>query len=496
MIETIVALRPREVREVVPVERWFSDWPGWLKAPLARIWPEERAGDIIHQWRKRPVARWFSGWPDRLKAPLARIWPEERHISMDELIEDLDRAVRFPGLTNAWTMPIKTRIDMLSTGIKTPVGIKIMGPDLSVLSDLGERVEAVVREIPGTLSAFSERVAGGNYLDFDIRRDRIARHGLTVGDVQDVIVTAIGGMNITHTVEGLERYPVNLRYSRELRDDISRLGRVLVPTPGGAQVPLAQLADISIRKGPAGIKSENSRRTAWVFVDLRGVDVGTYVREAKAIVERRVEMPEGYSMVWSGQYEYMERARKTLNLIVPATLALIFLLLYIHFQNMTEAFVVMGTLPFALVGGVWLLYFLDFNLSVAVTVGFIGMAGLAAETGVVMLAYLDEAYGRRRREGRIADPSGLRDAIVEGAAERVRPVLMTVVTTLLALFPVMFGTATGAEVMKRIAAPIVGGLISSTALTLVILPVVYDFWKRSEMKREAAEAGRERSAES
>ena len=486
MIETTIILRPKVEREIIQVDRWFSDWPGWIKEPLTWFWPEEKEGEIIHQWRSRTVDRWFSGWPDWLKAPLAWFWPEERYITLEELIDDLDRAVQFPGLTNAWTMPIKTRIDMLSTGIKTPVGIKLMGPELSVLSDLGERIEAVVRDIPGTLSAFSERVTGGNYLDFEIRRERIARYGLTVADVQEVIMSAIGGMNITYTVEGLERYPVNLRYSRELRDDISRLRRVLVPTPTGAQVPLAQLTDISVKKGPAGIKSENSRRTAWIFVDLRGVDVGTYVREARVIVEEAVDIPEGYSIVWSGQFEYMEQARKTLNIIVPATLALIFLLLYMHFQNMAEAFLVMGTLPFALIGGVWLIYLLDYNMSVAVAVGFIALAGLAAETGVVMLVYLDEVYDRRRREGRLTNAVELRSAIVEGAVERVRPKLMTVVTTLLGLFPVMYGTETGSQVMKRIAAPMVGGLISSTVLTLVIIPVVYEFWKRWELRREEA----------
>ena len=282
---------------------------------------------------------------------MAWVWPESRYITMDELTDDLNRAIQFPGLTNAWTMPIKTRIDMLSTGIKTPVGIKLMGPDLAVLTDLGERIEAVVRDIPGTLSAFSERVTGGNYLDFKIRRDLIARYGLSVADVQEVIMSAIGGMNITYTVEGLERYPVNLRYYRELRDNLQQLRRVLVPTPTGAQVPLVQLADISIHKGPAGIKSENSRRTAWVYVDLRGVDVGTYVENAKKVVDREIQLPTGYSMVWSGQYEYMERARKTLNIIIPATLGVIFILLYVHFGSIIEAIVVMASLPFALVGG-------------------------------------------------------------------------------------------------------------------------------------------------
>jgi len=483
MIETTIMLRPHAEYEVIHVDRFFSDWPGWLKYPLTWLWPEEKNGKLLHEWRRKKVDRWFSDWPGWLKAPLTWIWPEKRYMTTDELVDDLNAAIQFPGLTNAWTMPIKTRIDMLSTGIKTPVGIKLMGSDLQVLSDLGERIEAVVRDIPGTLSAFSERVTGGNYFDFNIRRTQIARYGLTVNDVQEVIMTAIGGMNVTYTVEGLERYPVNLRYDRELRDNIDRLRRVLVATPTGTQVPLAQLAEISIHKGPAGIKSENARRSAWIYVDLKGVDVGTYVETAKKIVDEAVKLPAGYSMVWSGQYEYMERARRTLNIIVPATLAVIFILLYIHFNSIVEATVVMASLPFALVGGVWLIYLLGYNLSVAVVVGFIALSGLAAETGVVMLVYLDEVYARRRAQGEMGSPEDLKAAIIEGAVDRVRPKIMTVATTLIGLLPVMYGSETGSETMKRIAAPMVGGLVSSTVLTLVIIPVVYDIWKRLELKR-------------
>ena len=477
MIETTITLWPKVVHERVPVKRFFSNWPGWLKEPLTWLWPEVKDGKILHQWRRKKVDRFFSGWPEWLKNPLSLIWPEERYITMDELVEDLDRAVRFPGLTNAWTMPIKTRIDMLSTGIKTPVGIKVMGPDLQVLTDLGAKIEAVVGRIPGTLSAYSERITGGNYLDFKIRRDQIARYGLTVGDVQDTIVTAIGGQNITYTVEGLERYPVNLRYSRELRDNIDLLKGVLVTAPTGAHIPLGQLVYISIHKGPASIKTENSRPNAWIYVDLKGVDVGTYVEKAKRIVSREVKLPIGYTIIWSGQYEYMEKARKTLNLIVPLTLVIILVLLYMHFHNFSEAFIVMASLPFALVGGVWLLYLLGYNLSVAVVVGFIALAGLAAETGVVMLVYLDQAFERRSQAGTIKSEEGLRDAILEGTVERVRPKLMTVSTTLIGLLPIMWGAGTGSQVMKRIAAPMVGGLISSTVLTLVIIPAVYALWK-------------------
>jgi Cu(I)/Ag(I) efflux system membrane protein CusA/SilA len=482
MIETTIMLRPKVEYGEVQIERFFSAWPNWLKQPLTWIWPEVKKGDVIHEWRKIKIPRFFTNWPGRLKKPLAWIWPEERYIDVEELIEDLDQAIRFPGLTNAWTMPIKTRTDMLSTGIKTPVGIKLMGEDLNVLSELGSRIEAVVRDIPGTLSAFSERVTGGNYLDFKIKRDQIARYGLTVGDVQDVISTAIGGMNVTYMVEGLERYPVNLRYNRELRDDIDRLKRVLVPAPTGAQVPLVQLTDISIHKGPPSIKSENARQTTWIYVDLKGVDVGTYVKRAQEVVSREVDLPIGYSIVWSGQYEYMEKARKTLNIIVPVTLVMIFLLLYLHFHSVVEATIVMASLPFALIGGVWLLFLLDYNLSVAVVVGFISLAGLSAETGVVMLVYLDEAFRRRSQEGLLNSKGELQAAIIEGAVERVRPILMTVSTTLIGLLPVMLGTETGSQVMKRIAAPMVGGLVTSTILTLVILPAIYEIWKQRKLR--------------
>ncbi len=489
MIETTIMLRPLVEYEKVKVARFFSNCPGWLKEPLTWIWPEEKKGKLIAQWRKKKIERLFSPLPGWLKRPFTWIWPEERFITVEELTEEMDRAIQFPGLTNAWTMPIRTRIDMLSTGIKTPVGIKLMGPDLDTLSELGARIEAVVQDIPGTLSAYSERVTGGNYMDFKIRRDQIARYGLTVGDVQDVIMTAIGGMNVTFTVEGLERYPVNLRYKRELRDDIEQLRRVVVAAPTGAQVPLAHLADISIHKGPAGIKSENSRQTAWIYIDLKGVDVGSYVKKAQAVVDREVDIPAGYSLVWSGQFEYMQKARRTLNIIVPLTILVIFILLYIHFHSVTEATIVMMSLPFALLGGVWLLYILGYNLSVAVVVGFIAMAGLAAETGVVMLVYLDETFKRRESRGMMNTFGDLQASIIEGAVERVRPKLMTVTTTLIGLMPVMLGTETGSQVMRRIAAPMVGGLVSSTILTLIIIPVVYDMWKRWELRSVLEQGG-------
>ncbi len=408
-------------------------------------------------------------------------------MTIEKLIAELDAAIQFPGLTNAWTMPIKTRIDMLSTGIKTPVGIKIMGPDLQVLSDLGQEIAAVIKDVKGTLSVFPDKAVGGNFFDFDIKRKEAARYGLTVGDVQDVIMSAIGGMNVTYTVEGLERYPVNVRYSRELRDNLNSIKRVLVPTPGGAQIPLSYVADISIKKGPPVIKSENARRTAWLYVDLRGIDVGTYVKNAQKIVEKEIDFPEGYSLVWSGQFEYMERAQKRLNLVIPITLVIIFLLLYFNFKNFTESLIVMLSLPFALVGGIWFMYFLDYNFSVAVGVGFIALAGLAAETGVVMLVYLDNVFKEKILNGTMRNMKDLYDAIISGAVDRVRPKLMTVMTTMIGLVPILWGVGAGSQTMKRIAAPMVGGMVSSTILTLIVIPAIYYLWKSYEVKRLAVQ---------
>ena len=368
-------------------------------APLSMIETTITLEQDPAKWRKKRIDRWYSGWvPEGLQAPLRWLWPEVVPIEMADLIADLNAAVDLPGVTNAWTMPIKTRIDMLATGIKTPVGIKLLGQDLQVLSDIGQEIEAVLQDVPGTLSVYSERVTGGNYLDFHIDRTEAARYGLTVGDVQDIIQSAIGGMNVTTTVEGLERYPVNVRYHRELRSDLDALRRILVPTKMGHHVPLGQLARMTIEKGPPSIKSENARRTAWIYVDLKDVDVGTYVQKARQVVRDRVELPAGVSIVWSGQYEYMARAEERLAILIPLTLGLIFLLLYFHFKNITESVIVMLSLPFALTGGFWLMHLLGFNMSVAVAVGFIALAGLAAETGVVMLVYLDEAYGRYKRK--------------------------------------------------------------------------------------------------
>ncbi len=408
-------------------------------------------------------------------------------MTIDKLIKEMDAAIQFPGLTNAWTMPIKTRIDMLSTGIKTPIGIKIMGPDLETLSELGEEIASVIKGVEGTLSVFADKAVGGNYFDLDIKRDEAARYGLTVGAVQEVIMAAIGGMNVSYTVEGLERYPINVRYSRELRDNIESLKRVLIPTPTGVQIPLSYVADIQIKKGPPVIKSENARTTAWLYVDIRDIDVGTYVQRAREIVEKSVTFPEGYSLVWSGQYEYMQRAEKRLRLVIPITLVIIFLLLYFNFKNFQESLIVMLSLPFALVGGIWFLYLLDYNFSVAVGVGFIALAGVAAETGVVMLVYLDNVYKDWKSSGRLNTLKDLYQVVIEGAVDRVRPKLMTVFTTMIGLLPILWGTGTGAQTMKRIAAPMVGGMITSTILTLIVIPVIYDLWKGREVKRLAAE---------
>lgn len=407
---------------------------------------------------------------------IIRLKPEEEWrpgMTIKKLMAEMDKAINFPGVTNAWTMPIKTRIDMLSTGIKTPVGIKIAGPDLNVLERLGKELEAEIRNIPGTLSVYAERVMGGNYFDYIINREEAARYGLTVGDIQDVIKTAIGGMNITTTVEGLERYPVNLRYSRELRDDPDKLKRILVPTPRGEHIPITQVADIRFTKGPPGIKSENARLNALVYIDIKDIDIGTYVARAQEIVEAKIKLPPGYSIIWSGQYEYMERARKRLQLVVPITLVIIFLLLYFYFGRITESIVVMLCIPFSLVGGIWYMYLLDFNMSVAVGVGFIAVAGLATEIGVIILVYINHACEERIAEGKFNNKDDLYKAFIKGTSERIRPITMTVTTTTCGLLPIMLGTGTGSEVMRRIAAPMVGGMVSSTILTLVVIPVIY-----------------------
>ncbi len=394
-------------------------------------------------------------------------------MTTDQLIAELDGLIRFPGVTNAWTMPIRTRIDMLSTGIKTPLGLKLSGPDLERLEELGRQIESVLRTLPGTASVYAERVVGGNYLDIGIDRDRIARHGLTVGDVQDVLQTAVGGSNITQAVEGLERYPINLRYQRELREDVGALGRVLIPTPGGALVPLAQLATIEFAKGPSVIKTEGGRPNAWIYVDLVDRDVGRYVERAREALAREVELPPGVTLSFSGQYEALDRAQRRLALIAPVTLGLIFLLLYLNFRRVTDVLLVMAGLPFAMVGGVVVLFALGYPFSVAVYAGFLALAGLTAETGVIMLLFLNQARERALQAGLLDSRAALRRAVVEGATRRARPLLMTVASDALGLLPIMWGAGTGSETMRRIAAPMIGGVVTATLVTLVVLPVLF-----------------------
>src|SRR3990172_7797041 len=406
-------------------------------------------------------------------------------MTVEKLIDELDRSIQFPGLTNAWTMPIKTRVDMLSTGIKTPVGIKISGPDLGVLEEIGKEVEAVIRTVPGTLSAFAERAVGGNYLDIDINRTEAARYGLTVGDVQSIIQTAMGGMSITTTVEGLERYPVNLRYSRELRDNMEALQRVLVPSPMGEQIPIGQLATITPRKGPMVIRTEDTRPNAWVFVDIKGIDVGTYVQRAQRAVSENIKLPTGYTIIWSGQYEYMQRASKRLMYAIPLTLFIVFVLLFLNTRSITKVSIVFLAVPFSLIGAFWLLYLLGYNLSIAVWVGIIALAGLDAETGVIMLLYLDVAYEEWQKKGMLRSLKDLKDAIHYGAVQRVRPKFMTVATTMIGLVPIMWSPGTGADVMKRIAAPMIGGLTTSFILELAVYPVIFFLWKSSTLRKEA-----------
>jgi Cu(I)/Ag(I) efflux system membrane protein CusA/SilA len=408
-------------------------------------------------------------------------------MTIDKLIAEMDKALQFPGVANSWTMPIKARIDMLSTGIRTPIGIKVFGKNLDEMEILAKEIEDVVRNVPGTTSAFAERITGGFYLNIEPDRAALARYGLSVGELQDVIATALGGENVTTMVEGLERFGVNVRYPRELRSTPEQIASVvLVPTSEGTHIPLGQLAKVFISKGAPSIRTENALLSAYIYVDIRDRDIGSYVAEARKAVAEKVRFPPGYYATWSGQFEYMERATAKMKIVVPITLLLIFLLLYLNFRRVTESLIVMLSVPFALVGGVWLLWLLNYNLSVAVAVGFIALAGVAAETGVVMLIYLENAWQEARvrcmAEGRKPTPDDLHAAIMEGAVERVRPKMMTVVAIMAGLLPIMWGNGTGSEVMSRIAAPMIGGMISSTMLTLVVIPVLYALVKMHEIR--------------
>ncbi len=398
-------------------------------------------------------------------------------MTLEKIIDEMNEKLDFPGLTNAWVMPIKTRIDMLATGIKTPVGIKVAGPDLKVIESIGKQIERVVMTVPGTTSAYSERVAGGRYIEILPDRLAAARFGLNISDISKMVAVAVGGITITTTVEGLERYPVNLRFPREARDDIQKLRELPLLTDSGEQVPLGQVATVVITDGPPMLKSENARLNGWTFVDIRGVDLGSYVKQARAVVQEAVELPAGYSITWSGQYEYMIRAKEKLIQVVPVTLLIIFVLLYLTFRHAGEAVLVMLSLPFALIGGFWLIFLLGYNLSVAVAVGLIALTGVAAEFGVIMLVYLDKSLRNMEQQGTMS-VAKLEEAIMEGAALRVRPKAMTVAVIVAGLIPIMLGEGTGSEVMKRIAAPMVGGMITAPLLSLFVLPAVYLVWKR------------------
>lgn len=449
MVETTVLLKPESEWRQVP--RWYSDWPRWVQRIGARFVPP--------------------------------------HLTTEELQGEMDQQLRFAGIPNIWTMPIKNRIDMLSTGVRTPIGIKILGPDLTVIQHLGEQLEAILRDVPGTRTVLAERTAGGYYLDFDLDRAALARYGLSVDDAQSIIQSAIGGEQVTTAIEGRERYSVNVRYARDFRDDLPALRRVLVPTAGGAQIPLAQIADIRKREGPAMIRSESGQLAGYVYVDMSGRDVGGYVDEAKRLVAERLPLPTGYSLLWSGQYENLARVRQRLLFVLPLTVFLIALLLYMNTRSAVKAGIVLLAVPFSLVGAIWLLYALGYHLSIAVWVGMIALMGLDAETGVFMLLFLDLAYDDRRRAGRMRTQADLEDAIVHGAVRRIRPKMMTVTAMFMGLLPLMWSIGTGADLMKRVAAPMVGGVFTSFALELLVYPVVYFIWKwRFEMRRgEAAD---------
>jgi len=511
MLETTIILhRDKSKWRQVPTERFFAEWPGWIRKPLAAVFPLTRPitidelvygyelpGAGRHDGEAAPAASPAAeGQASRTGSMSKSAGAPSSNRNTGPRVPGLNDVVQLPGLTNAWTMPIKTRIDMLSTGIKTPVGIKVMGPDLRTLAEISNQIANVVKTAPGTspytTSAFPEKSVGGNYFDIDIDREAIARYGLTIGDVQDVIMSALGGMNVTWTVEGLQRYPVNVRYPHELRDNIDAMRQTLVATPasgGRAQVPIGQLADIRVHKGPPMVKTENARPTSWVFVDIAGIDVGTYVANAQKAVARQVELPAGYSVVWSGQYEYMQAARQRLMVVVPLAGVLILLLLYMATRSWLRVAILVLSLPFSLVGAVWLLDWLDYNLSLAVWVGVIALAGLAVETGLVMLLYLENSFDRFEAEGRMNSSSDLWHAIQEGAVQRVRPKTMTVMTTMIGLVPLLWAAGAGADTMRRLAAPMIGGLATTFILTLLLYPVLF-YIAKSAVLRSRFRSGR------
>ncbi|WP_350550953.1 efflux RND transporter permease subunit [Pseudoalteromonas sp. 120-MNA-CIBAN-0494] len=406
-------------------------------------------------------------------------------MTLDKLKKELDSLVKFPGVTNAWVMPIKTRIDMLATGIKTPVGIKVAGPKLSEIQKIGQQIESILKDVPGTASVYSERVAGGRYIKVDINREKAARYSLNIADIQQVVATAIGGTNVTQTVEGQERYPVNLRYPQGYRDSPEELMLLPIVTPAGQRIALADVAKVFIEDGPAGIKSENARLNGWSFIDIENIDIGTYVENAQQILHEQLILPAGYSITWAGQYEYMQRAKDKLAYVLPLTLAIIVVLLYLNFRSFAEVLIIIVTLPLAMIGGIWLMYLEGFNFSVAVGVGFIALAGVAVEIGVIMLVYLNQAYQEKitqaQQTGVPLNYEQLKQAITEGAGLRVRPVMMTVATIVIGLLPVLYGTGTGSEIMSRIAAPMVGGMFSAVVLTLLVIPATYLLWRKRDL---------------
>jgi Cu(I)/Ag(I) efflux system membrane protein CusA/SilA len=427
------------------------------------------------EWRRVPT--WYSGWAPEWLKPLFRPFASDR-ISTEELVNQLDEALDLPGVSNAWTMPIKARIDMLTTGIRTPLGLKISGDDLQKIEDVGTQIEALLPSVRGTRNVFAERTGGGFFLDVEWNRDELARYGLSMDEAQAVVQNAIGGENVTTTVEGRERYPVNVRYMRDFRSDFDSLARVLVPASGGErQIPLGQLAEIKVATGPAMVRNEDGLLTGYVFVDVDGRDLDSYVQEADLLIREKVKLPAGYAALWSGQYEAMARVRNRLAYIVPLTLFLVFLLLYFNTRSVTKTAIVALAVPFSAIGAVWYLYLLGYNMSIAVWVGLIALMGVDAETGVFMLLYLDLAYERARKEGRLRSLADLQEAIVHGAAKRLRPKFMTVATTFIGFFPIMLATGTGSDVWKRIAAPMIGGIFTSFLLELVVYPAIYEIWK-------------------
>jgi Cu(I)/Ag(I) efflux system membrane protein CusA/SilA len=451
MMETVIALKPQSEWPKMP--RWYSSWaPQWLQRIL-RL-----------------------GWPD--------------HKSTQELIYGpggLNEAMDLPGVVNAWTMPIKARVDMLTTGVRTPVGIKVLGADLNKIQEIGERIEMALKDVPGTTSVFAERTAGGYFLDFDLKREELARYGLTIDMANMVIMSAVGGENITTTVEGRERYPVNVRYMRDWRSAVDRLNRTLVPAMGGAQIPIAQIADVKLLSGPGMIRDENGRLSGYVYVDISASDVGRYVDAAKKVIGEQVSLPPGYTLVWSGQYENMQRAAERLLIVAPITIFIIFLLLYFNTRSVTKTMIVFLSLPFSAVGAIWLLYLLGYNLSIAVWVGLIALMGVAAEMGVFALLYLDLSYEEMRAKGLMKTGEQLREAIVQGTVMRLRPMFMTVAVDFIGLIPVMLATGTGADLTKRIAAPLVAGMFTSFVMGLVVYPAIYSVWKwHTEVKEQAA----------